>query len=328
MSARSYLVTGGTGFLGSALVRRLVRHGYKVRVFDNNSRGSARRLNDVAGDYEFVQADIRDAESVRRAVAGVDGVLHLAYVNGTEFFYSKPELVLDVGVRGMLNVLDACLAHGVGDLVLASSSEVYQTPPVIPTPEDVPLVVPDVFNPRYSYGGGKIISELLAINYGRKHFDRVAVFRPHNVYGPDMGFEHVVPQFAVRLKRLNDAHPGAGPLPFPIQGTGDEQRSFIYVDDFIDGVMLVVERGAHQNVYHVGNPVETRIADVARGVAEVVGRPIEIVPGPPAPGGVSRRCPDVSKLEALGFRPRTTLAEGLRPTVAWYVAHVDEAPQS
>ena len=85
-------------------------------------------------------------------------------------------------------------------LVLASSSEVYQTPPQVPTDESAPLVVPDPLNPRYSYGGGKIISELMAINYGRKYFERVLIFRPHNVYGPDMGFEHVIPQFALRLK--------------------------------------------------------------------------------------------------------------------------------
>ncbi len=132
----------------------------------------------------------------------MDEVHHLAFVNGTEFFYSAPELVLDVGVKGMINVIDACRAEGVGKLILASSSEVYQTPPHVPTDETAPLVVPDPTNPRYSYGGGKIISELMAINYGRKFFERVLIFRPHNVYGPDMGWEHVVPQFAMRLKDM------------------------------------------------------------------------------------------------------------------------------
>src|SRR5205823_3221688 len=122
-----------------------------------------------------------------------------AYVNGTEFFYSKPHLVLEVAVKGMMNVVDACLQIGVRDLVLASSSEVYQTAPVVPTDESAPLSVPDPLNPRYSYGGGKIIAELLAINYGRTHFDRVSIFRPHNCYGPDMGREHVIPQLASRL---------------------------------------------------------------------------------------------------------------------------------
>ena len=142
-----------------------------------------------------------------RAVRGVDEVHHLAFVNGTEFFYSAPELVLDVGVKGMINVIDACRATASRNLVLASSSEVYQTPPQVPTDESAPLLVPDPPNPRYSYGGGKIISELMAINYGRKLFDRVLIFRPHNVYGPDMGFEHVIPQFALRLKQAGGAAP-------------------------------------------------------------------------------------------------------------------------
>ena len=151
----------------------------------------------------------------------MDEVHHLAFVNGTEFFYSQPELVLDVGVRGMVNVIDACRKNNVGTLVLASSSEVYQTPPKVPTAEDAPLSIPDPLNPRYSYGGGKLISELMAINYGRKFFERVLIFRPHNVYGPDMGWEHVIPQFALRLHRLAQAQK-SGALRFEIQGTGEE----------------------------------------------------------------------------------------------------------
>ena len=162
----------------------------------------------------------------------MDEVHHLAFVNGTEFFYSAPELVLDVGVKGMINVIDACRAHGVGTLILASSSEVYQTPPQVPTDESAPLVVPDPPNPRYSYGGGKIISELMAINYGRKFFERVLIFRPHNVYGPDMGFEHVIPQFALRLKRAA-ARSQTGTVPFEIQGDGRQTRSFCHVDDLV-----------------------------------------------------------------------------------------------
>src|SRR5512132_2752640 len=199
MSAR-ILVTGGSGFLGSALVKGLVRQGETVRVFDDNSRGALRRLREVERDIEFVRGDIRDAAGVDAAMRGIDEVHHLAFVNGTATFYSAPDLVLDVGVKGIVNVIDACRRHGVGQLILASSSEVYQTPPRVPTDESAPLSVPDVLNPRYSYGGGKLISELMAINFGRKYFERVLIFRPHNVYGPDMGWEHVVPQFALRLQ--------------------------------------------------------------------------------------------------------------------------------
>ena len=135
MMARKYLVTGGAGFLGAALVRRLVSLGHAVRVLDDGSRGTPRRLADIADRLDYVQGDIRDAETVAAATRGMDSVLHLAAVNGTEFFYSKPELVLSVGVRGMLNVIEACRRNDVGDLVVASSSEVYQTPPTVPTDE-------------------------------------------------------------------------------------------------------------------------------------------------------------------------------------------------
>jgi nucleoside-diphosphate-sugar epimerase len=184
MSARKVLVTGGSGFIGSGLVKALVKSGAQVRVLDDNSRGRPRRLHRVEEEIEFIGGDIRDADTVAKATAGMDEVHHLAFVNGTEFFYTQPDLVLDVGVRGMINVIDACRKHNVGNLILASSSEVYQTPPVVPTDETAPLSVPDVLNPRYSYGGGKLISELMAINFGRKYFERVLIFRPHNVSVP------------------------------------------------------------------------------------------------------------------------------------------------
>ncbi len=152
---RTFLVTGGTGFLGAALVRGLLASGARVRSLDDDSRGARRRLAGVESQVEFVRGDVRDPPTVAKAVAGVDCVCHLAYLNGTEFFYSKPDLVLEIAVKGMMNVIDACRAHAVRDLVLASSSEVYQTPASVPTDESVPLSVPDVSNPRYSYGGGK-----------------------------------------------------------------------------------------------------------------------------------------------------------------------------
>ena len=199
------LVTGGTGFIGAALVRALVSRGDRVRSLDNGSRGAVHRLGDSVSKVELVNGDIRDAAAVTGAMQGTERVVHLAYVNGTEHFYKRPELVLDVAVKGIVNVIDACISSGVQELVLASSSEVYQSPPQVPTDETAPLSVPDPHNPRYSYGGGKIISELMALNYGRRHIPRVLVFRPHNVYGPDMGEEHVIPQFVARMKSFVSA---------------------------------------------------------------------------------------------------------------------------
>jgi nucleoside-diphosphate-sugar epimerase len=321
------LVTGGSGFIGSGLVKALVQAGHSVRVLDDNSRGRPRRLTQVDKDIDFVGGDVRDAAAVAGAAQGMDEVHHLAFVNGTEFFYSQPELVLDVGVRGMVNVIDACRKHNVGTLVLASSSEVYQTPPKVPTAEDAPLSIPDPLNPRYSYGGGKLISELMAINYGRKFFERVLIFRPHNVYGPDMGWEHVIPQFALRLHRMTQAQK-SGALRFDIQGSGQETRSFCFVDDLVAGVLAMRDKGEHLGIYHVGTMDEVTIADLAKRVATAAGREIELVPGPLQAGGTARRCPDISKLARLGYKPRVPLDVGLKTTLDWYWRNADLAPKA
>jgi nucleoside-diphosphate-sugar epimerase len=148
MIRKKCLVTGGTGFIGSALTHRLVKDGYKVRVLDNNIRGEVNRLSDIINEIELVEADIRNFDSVNKACKNVDVIFHLAYINGTEFFYTKPELVLDIAVRGIVNILDAAIKNNIKEFILASSSEVYQTAPVVPTNESVPLSVPDPLNPR------------------------------------------------------------------------------------------------------------------------------------------------------------------------------------
>jgi len=324
VKAKRYLVTGGTGFIGSALVRRLVQNGNKVRVLDNNSRGSTGRLADIANEIEFIEADIRDAAAVNKATRGIDTMLHLAYVNGTEFFYSKPELVLDIAIRGMLNVIDACRAHGIRDMVLASSSEAYQTPPLIPTPEEVPLVVPDVMNPRYSYGGGKLACELMAINYGRTGFDRMTIFRPHNVYGPDMGWEHALPQFVLRAVDAISKTP-SGPVAFPIQGDGSQTRAFVHIDDFTAGLMCQIERGEHLSVYHIGNPEEITVRKAVEEIFKLLGREPRIIAGPLTAGSTQRRCPDITKMQGLGYSPSIPFVKGLPELVNWYVRNANNS---
>jgi len=317
---KKYLITGGSGFIGAALVKKLVAEGHQVRVLDNNSRGHLRRLQDVLNNIEFIEGDIRDPQTVKDAVKGQDAICHLAYVNGTKFFYSQPQVILDIAVKGMTNILDACLEHNVRELILASSSEVYQTPPTIPTDETAPLVVPDVLNPRYSYGGGKIISELMAINYGRHYFDRVLIFRPHNVYGPDMGWEHVIPEFCVRLIQSENKE-------FPIQGNGQEKRSFIYIDDFIQGLMAVINKGQHLNIYHIGTQEEVIMGDLARLTATSLGKDIHIIAGQLQPGSALRRCPDIQKLTKLGFQPEWSLEKGVHMTAEWYKSNLNLQPK-
>lgn len=323
MTDRLILVTGGTGFIGSAVVRRLVEDGHRVRVVDNDLRGSAARLADLEGRFELVAADVRDVTAMTAAAQGAEVLLHLAALNGTENFYNRPELVLDVGVRGMYATMDAARAAGVKQFVLASSSEAYQTAPVIPTPEDVPLMIPDPWNPRFSYGGSKLISEIMLANYHRDFFERAVVFRPHNVYGPDMGWEHVLPQFALRVHDEAQRQPD-GVLPIQIQGDGSQTRSFIFIDDFVDGMLLAMFDGEHRNTYHIGTMDEVTMADLVRLVGRSLDREIEVVGSALLAGSTERRCPDIGKLAGLGFAPRVSLADGVATTARWYAANADQ----
>ena len=312
------LVTGGTGFLGAALVRSLVAGGASVTVLDNNLRGSPRRLGDIADKVRLVEADIRDAAAVSAAARGVDSIVHMAFINGTETFYSHPGLVLDVGTRGMLSVLDACAEHGVRSLLLVSSSEVYQRPDTIPTPEAVPLVVPDPHNPRYTYGGAKIISELLALHGHGFRPALVRIVRPHNVYGPDMGFKHVIPQLCMRLATTIETAPATGPVTLPIRGDGTQTRAFVHIDDFTRGLRLVMEHGEDGGIYHVGTGEQVSIAALARVIAQALGREVVLEPGAVPVGETDRRCPDIARIVALGYTPAIPLAAGIPPVTRWY----------
>jgi nucleoside-diphosphate-sugar epimerase len=314
-----HLITGGAGFVGSALARRLVKKGHEVTVLDRFSRGKSDRLPSMC---RMIRGDIRDRDTVWDAVDGADVIWHLAYVQGTQTFYADPKDVIDVALRGMMNMLGACEEQVIPpDLFLVSSSEVYQNPPegMYPTDETVPLSVPDVTNPRYSYGGGKIASELATLAYAQAGLlNRAVIVRPHNIYGPDMGHEHVIPEFAERMmERIRTGNP-----EFKIQGTGRETRSFCYIDDCVDGLMVLLENAEDRQVYHLGNPAEEHaIAGVASQIASWFGCEIDIVPGELPKGSPTRRAPDIGKMRALGFEPKWGLREGLAETLPWYASN-------
>jgi nucleoside-diphosphate-sugar epimerase len=318
-NGKKYCVTGGAGFIGSNLVKKLVSLGHEVNVLDDMSRGQAGRLKGIS--CTIFQGDVRDEKSVRAAMHGCDSVVHLAYKQGTQTFYEEPRQVLDVAMRGMLNVLAACEATGCGELLLVSSSEAYQVAPQVPTPEDIPLVVPDVLNPRYSYGGGKIASEIMSLAWARTGIlDRLIITRPHNIYGPDMGREHVIPEFCLRMNSLIQQYPD-GIIQFPVQGSGLETRSFCYIDDCISQFMLLLDKAEHMNVYHMGTLDERTILDAAHGVAACYDREIKVIPGKLPQGSPPRRCPDISKIASLGDLDGlgdVRFEEGLRRTVEWY----------
>jgi dTDP-glucose 4,6-dehydratase/UDP-glucose 4-epimerase len=318
-----YLVTGGCGFIGSALVRRLLADEHEVTVLDRMSRGRADRLEGL--DCRVLKGDIRDEDTVKWAVRSADAeaVVHLAYVQGTQTFYTEPRTVLDVALRGILNVLGACEDQDVRELCLVSSSEAYQVASIVPTPETIPLTVPDPLNPRYSYGGGKIACELAAVAWQLNGaLERVTIVRPHNVYGPDMGREHVIPEFALRMNKLVQDHEDGGVIPFPIQGSGQETRSFCYIDDAIEQFRVLLARGqAGTEIWNVGTMQERTIAQVAHAVAACYGREIEIQPGKLPEGSPPRRLPDTQKMTALGVVPQMPFTEGVRKAVAWYQQH-------
>lgn len=311
---KRFLVTGGAGFIGSSISNKLLGNGFSVRVFDNEFRGSKKRLSQNKR-LNFLKGDIRDIKKVREATRDIDVIIHLAYINGTKYFYEKPDLVLDVGVKGMLNVLDAAKENRVKELYLASSSEVYQNPPTIPTPENVPLSIPDALNPRYSYGGGKIISELLALHLGSTFLKKVVIFRPHNVYGPNMGYEHVIPELISRVIKLKKK---SNSIKLPIQGDGSSTRSFIFIDDFTEAIVNLINKGVHKNIYNIGTDEEISIKKLVDLISTVSATEIKIVKGFQPEGGVQRRCPDVSKMKKLGYTPKTDLNAGLRKTYLWY----------
>ncbi|MCG5246777.1 NAD-dependent epimerase/dehydratase family protein [Methylorubrum extorquens] len=305
-------VTGAGGFIGAHLTRALLAEGHEVVAIDNYIRGQASRLANAQGAIERVTLDVRDKDALVEVLRDVECVFHLAAVNGTENFYTQPQLVLDVGVRGALAVSEACIEAGVPDLVVASSAEVYQTPRVVPTDETIEMVIPDSLNPRYSYGGSKLISELIAFNYCRDKLRKVQVFRPHNIYGPDMGWKHVVPQLIEKIVAAGDGG------SITLQGDGSETRAFCYVSDVVDGIVRMWRDGESMNVYHIGSMEEVAIRDLARITAEALGTRVELIAGPAAAGATPRRCPDIGKMQAIGYAPSVSLVQGIERTVAWY----------
>jgi len=307
MKKKKFLVTGGTGFIGSAITKYLVKNKHEVSVFDNNSRGKLKRLQDVKGKFSFIKGDIRDTHKVISACKNKNAVIHLAYINGTETFYKKPVEILDIAIKGIISVVEACVKNKIKELYIASSSEVYQTPLKIPTKENEMLKIPDIYNPRYSYGGGKIISELVGVHYGKKYFKKLVIFRPHNVYGPDMGNEHVIPQFINRMKKIKKNKKN-----FSILGSGKEIRSFIHINDFTNAFGLILKKAKHLEIYNIGTQEKIRINKLALLISKLMNRKILIERKKIAKGGTKMRCPDISKIKKMGFVKKIPLKTGLK----------------
>ena len=300
------IVTGGAGFIGRHLVKRLETEGEGVFVLDDYSRAD-RDYGECRYDVclpEQVELAFEAAESFEQ----VNEVIHLAYINGTRHFYERPYEVMEVALRGMLNVIQACKNYNVKKFTLVSSSEVCRFK-TVNADESVPLIIPDPYNARYSYSAGKIMSEKMALHCGL--FDHLTIVRPFNIYGPGMSEGHVIPDLIKKIRSTTKAGE-----EIEIIGSGEETRSFCYIDDFIDGLMIARKKGEHRGIYNVGTPQETSIRHLIDMLQSIMGYSVVISEKNQwREGDLLRRRPDISKLEELGYEPKWTLWNGLKEVI-------------
>lgn len=314
------LITGGAGFIGYHLGKALSDQQHSVTLCDNFFRGKEdKELADLCSrpQVRLVTCDLTRPDALQQIDGEYDYVYHLAAINGTRYFYEMPERVLRVNILALVNVLEGWTEGRWGKLLFASSSEVYagtaRTSGVeIPTPEEVLLVLDDLRNPRLSYAASKILGESLVINYARAHDLSATTVRYHNVYGPRMGGEHVIPEFCSRILDRED--------PFPIHGA-QESRAFCYVDDAVRATQLLMEcPAADAQTINIGDSHrEVTMLELASLMFDLFDfHPSVDVHSAPA-GSVKRRCPDISRVEDLtGYRPEMSLEMGLRKAFRWY----------
>lgn len=314
------LVTGGAGFIGLHLARYLSRKGWDITLCDNLFRGESddelKQLTGLKG-VRFVEVDLTSRKDLDKLEKHYDIVYHLAAINGTKYFYEIPYQVLRINILSLINILDWIKDSNCNRLIWTSSSEVYSSTARIldipvPTPETVPLAIDDEFNPRLSYAGSKMTGELLCLNYAREQNLNLTIVRPHNVYGERMGYEHVIPEFIMRI--LNREN------PFKIYGH-IQTRAFCYVEDFVKGLELIAESSMlNSAIINLGNDKEeTSIENLARKMFSLFqfDARLELLPAPA--GSADRRCPDISKARrVLGYEPEINLEEGLDRTYKWY----------
>jgi len=302
---KKILVTGGAGFIGSHIVRYFCSKGFEVRVFDDFSRGSNSRLSDLFDQIEVIEGDIKNSKELVEASRDIDTLVHLAFVNGTENFYKYPNLVLDVAIEGILSIKEAIKKNEINDVMLASSSEVYQVPSIFPTPEEIEFSVPSLNNPRFSYGLGKIIQEFYLYHMSVE-LQNLTIFRPHNIYGFDMGNLHVIPEL---FNKAMIARNSEGKLE--IQGDGSQTRSFCYISDFISAFDVIFANRSGKEVFNIGTSEEVTISHLAQEIALIAEIELSSSNTSLPVGGTNRRVPDITKIENLGFRQQVSLKNGL-----------------
>jgi UDP-glucose 4-epimerase/UDP-glucuronate decarboxylase len=318
MSKQKILILGGAGFIGFHLANRLLNDGHSVTIVDDFSRG--RHDPDLEGlikrpGVKVVTADLTKAESYHQFDRDFDQIYMLAAIVGVRNVEKDPWKVVRVNTLVVMNLLE--WVPDTTKVFFASTSEAYSGAFMsgiakIPTAEDVPLVIQDVTSPRFTYGASKLLGEVAVIHAAKAKGYRFVVGRFHNVYGPRMGADHVVPELALRAMRKEN--------PFKVYGT-DQFRAFCYIDDAIEAMVQVMNSPACDNqIIHIGNDSgETNIGDLTELVLKVSGFEPKLDRQPAPDGAVTRRLPDISKLRRLtGFEPQVSLEQGVRKTFDWY----------
>ena len=306
------LVTGGSGFIGSAICKMLLTKGISVTSFDNYSRKNIKKNN---LPIKYIKGDITKINDLKKIKGNFDIIFHLAFINGTRFFYEMPEKVIEVGIKGVFNIVEFSKNRNVKEFYLASSSEVYQTPSKIPTDEKEVMKVPDAYNSRYSYGSSKMISEIICINYFKNFLKKLIIFRPHNVYGPNMGNEHVIPNFIENIKKAKRN----GKSFICMQGTGQETRTFNYIDDFVNGIEVLMKKNVKSGTYNIGDKKEISIKQLLKLILKMMNIDLKIKFKKITKGSVKRRKPNINKITKLGYKPKIKLENGIQKTIDWYL---------
>jgi len=314
------LVTGAAGFLGSHLVDRFLAAGHRVIGMDNQLTGDPANLAHVANNphFEFHRQDVTTFIAVEGAL---DGVLHFASPASPVDYLELPIQTLKVGALGTHKALGLAMAKQ-ARFLLASTSEVYGDPLVHPQPESYWGNVNPV-GPRGVYDEAKRFAEALTMAYHRYHRLDTRIVRIFNTYGPRMRPHdgRVVSNFIVQALRGD---------PLTVYGDGSQTRSFCYVDDLIEGILRLFERGSADPT-NIGNPHEFTVRQLAERVLALTGSKSKIVERPLPVDDPQVRQPDIRHArETLGWEPKVSLDEGLRRTIEYFRAIVarEGAPKS
>jgi dTDP-glucose 4,6-dehydratase len=319
------VVTGGAGFIGSAYVRDVLgrRDGARITVLDNLTyAGNRANLAAVEADpeqaarYHFVQGDIADPATVGPLVAGADAVVNFAAESHVDRSILDPEAFLRTGVIGVHVLLEAVraasAARAAADeppvrFLQVSTDEVYGSVAVGHAVED------DRLDPRSPYSAAKAAGELLVHSYVVTHGVDAVVTRGSNTYGPFHHPEKLIPLFVTNA--IDDQ-------PLPMYGDGLQRRDWLYVSDHAGAIDHVLRHGASGETYNLPGSAEMTNRDVIAQLLEQLGKPWSLVRSvPDRPGHDRRYAMDGSKVAALGWRNRTSFAEGLAATIDWFVAN-------